>query len=248
MMANWIDAKVSAKTQWSGRHFSLFIEAPKMEFRAGQFIRLGMEIDGEVIARPYSLVNAPHEEQLEIFFNIVPDGPLSPRLAALEPGDPIKLWSSVNGFLVVEEVPECKHLWMLATGTGVGPFVSILKTELPWQRFEKVLLAYSVRHESELIYSEQINDVVVRRGEQFCFVPVITREIVAGAVNVRIPSALQDGRLEELAGELITPQQSHVMMCGSSAMIQTVFAELEKRGLKKHLRRDPGHITTEKYH
>lgn len=247
-MAEWIDAKVSAKQQWTERHFSLRIHAPEMPFRAGQFVRLGLEIDGEIVARPYSLVNAPHEKEFEVFFNVVQEGPLSPKLANLQPGDPIKLWSAVHGFLVVEEVPDCKHLWMLATGTGVGPFISILKTELPWQRFEKIVLAYSVRQQAELVYEEQIQQIATQHGQQFHFLPVVTREIVAGAINTRVTTALQSGELEECAGLQISPEASHVMMCGNSAMIRDVFAELEKRGMKKHQRREPGHITTEKYH
>jgi ferredoxin--NADP+ reductase len=247
-MAKWLDTTITAKQQWTERHFSLRFQRQDIDFRAGQFVRIGLEIDGEIVARPYSLVNAPDESELEIYFNIVAEGPLTPKLAELEPGDALKLWPSANGFLVVEEVPETRHLWMLATGTGVGPFISILKTELPWQRFEKIVLAYSVRTQDELAYQQNIEQIETAHADKFVFVPVVTREIMTGAVSTRITSALQSGELEERGGATISAEHSHVMMCGNSEMIRAVFAELDKRGMRKHLRREPGHITTEKYH
>lgn len=247
-MAKWFDAKISEKIQWTERHFSLRIRGYMPEFKAGQFIRVGLEVDGDILARPYSLVNAPGEEFLEIYFNIVREGPLTPRLVELEQGDLIKIAPSANGFLVIDEVPECQQLWMMATGTGIGPFISILKTTQPWQRFEKITLVYSVRLENELAYLDMIREFEKNYPQQFRFIPVITREIVVGAINARITSALQSGELEEKAELEIAADRSHVMMCGNSDMIRTVFTELEQRGMKKHLRREPGHITTEKYH
>ena len=127
----WFDGEVIENVQWNERLFSLKIKAPLANFKAGQFVRVGLEIDGEVLARPYSLVNSPDEDYLEIYFNIVPEGPLSPLLAKLEAGDTIKVAEKTAGFLVVDEVPEIKNLWMMATGTAIGPFLAILKTELP---------------------------------------------------------------------------------------------------------------------
>jgi len=247
-VAKWLDAEIREKIQWTDRHFSLRISGYAPDFKAGQFLRVGLEVDGEIIARPYSLVNTPDEDLLEIFFNIVHEGPLTPRLVELEQGDRILLAPKANGFLVIDEVPECEHLWMFATGTGIGPFLSILKTPQVWQRFERITLAYSVRLENELAYMPLINELVKDHPQQFMFIPVVTREIVPGALNKRITSALQSGELEEKARAEISVSQSHVMMCGNSEMIRNVFAELEKRGMKKHLRREPGHITTEKYH
>ena len=246
-MSKMIDARVISKQQWTDRHFSLRIDAPKLDFRAGQFIRVGLEIEGELVARPYSLVNATDDPVLEIFFNIVPTGPLSPKLASLEPGDCIKVSDRANGFLVAEEIPDVSHLWLLATGTGVGPFISMLHNPLLWQKFERVVLVYSVRTEDELAYLDRIH-AIEQTHEQFSFIPAVTREIVSGALTTRITSALQSGDLEERANLVMTAEQSHVMMCGNADMISAVMAELGKRGMKKHLRREPGHITTEKYH
>lgn len=247
-MANWLDGEVVEKIQWNPRLFSLRIKAGVAHFKAGQFVRVALDIDGERVARPYSLVNKPDDEYLEIYFNIVPEGTLSPRLAALEAGDRIFVSAAANGFLTIDELPECKHLWMLATGTGIGPFLSILKDGQCWSRHEKVVLAYSVRDSSELSYREQIVEIQQQHALQFVFVPFVTRETVEGAINERIPVAIEDGSFEKLAGIKISETDSHLMMCGNSAMIAAVSEILEKRGLKKHLRRDPGQITVEKYH
>jgi ferredoxin--NADP+ reductase len=208
---------------------------------------VALDIDGERVARPYSLVNKPGDDFLEIYFNIVDEGPLTPRLAALEEGDEIFVTDRANGFLTVSEVPQCRHLWMLATGTGVGPFLSILKNKDAWQRFEKIVLAYSVRDLSELAYQQQVAEIQEQWPQKFSFVPMVTREQVEGMLNKRITDSIEDDSLEQRTGVVID-EDSHIMMCGNSAMISDVTEVLEKRGLRKHRRREPGHITTEKYH
>ena len=247
-MADWLDGKVIEKICWNERLFSLRIQSDLGDFLPGQFVRVALDIDGERVARPYSLVNQPGDAFQEIYFNIVPQGPLSPRLAELEAGDDIFVTDTPNGFLTIEEVPQCKHLWLAATGTGVGPFLSILKGKGVWQRFEKVVLAYSVRDQSELAYQEQVEQISEQHDEKFSFVPFITREAVEGACNKRITDAIEDGSLEEKVGVSINGADSHVMMCGNAEMISSVSACLEQRGMRKHRRREPGHITTEKYH
>jgi ferredoxin--NADP+ reductase len=247
-MENWLQGRVTTNRQWNERLFSLRISVDIPSFRAGQFVRIGLEIDGEVVARPYSLVNAPGETELEVYFNIVPEGPLSPLLAKLKPGDKVLVGEKASGFLVVDEIPECKYLWMFATGTGVGPFLSMLKTEQPWQRFEKIVLGYSVRTLSELTYRDLLQSLQEAHGEQLCYVPLVTREAVPGALSMRLLAAIESGVLESRAGILLTPEDSHVMMCGNSGMIADASALLETRGMRRHRRREPGHITTEKYH
>jgi ferredoxin--NADP+ reductase len=246
-MADWLTGKIIHKKQWNDRLYSLRIAAEFSSFEAGQFVRVALDIDGERVARPYSLINRPGED-LEIYFNIVPEGPLSPKLAALEVGDEIFVTDRANGFLTVSEVPECRHLWLLATGTGLGPFLSMLKSEQIWQSFEKIVLAYSVRDSTELSYLKKIDEIKGQHAQQFVFVPVVTREQIEGAINVRIPVSIEDGSLEKRAEISINESDSHVMMCGNSAMISSVSEVLEKRGMRKHRRREPGHITTEKYH
>lgn len=246
-MADWLTGKIVEKKSWNDRLFSLRIDCDFDTFESGQFVRVALDIDGERVARPYSLVNKPGDDFLEIYFNIVDEGPLTPRLAALEEGDEIFVTDRANGFLTVSEVPQCRHLWMLATGTGVGPFLSILKNKDAWQRFEKIVLAYSVRDLSELAYQQQVAEIQEQWPQKFSFVPMVTREQVEGMLNKRITDSIEDDSLEQRTGVVID-EDSHIMMCGNSAMISDVTEVLEKRGLRKHRRREPGHMTTEKYH
>ncbi len=247
-MAEWLKGSITQNRQWSERLFSLRFSAPLGEFKAGQFVRIALEIGGETVARPYSLVNAPGEPELEIFFNIVTDGPLTPRLARMQQGDSFKVAEKPYGFLTIEELPAARHLWMLATGTGVGPFVSILKAGNVWQKFEKSVLVYSVRTADELAYQQEIAAILDQYHQQFSFIPLITREVIAGTINKRVTAAIESGELEQQAGIRLSAEESHVMMCGNSAMITDVTELLKARNMRKHLRREPGHITTEKYH
>jgi ferredoxin--NADP+ reductase len=248
-VAQWKNGRVANKTQWNDTHFSLAIEADGPEFVAGQFIRVGIDLGEERVGRPYSLVNPPHAEHLEIFFNIVPEGPLSSRLASLEAGDEILLTDAANGLLTLDEVPEStRDLWLLATGTGVGPFLSMLQTDEPWERFDRIVLGYGVRHRDAFGYRDLIARMQEEKADRFTFVPYVTGEAVDGTFNCRIPATIADGRLEAQVGLTLSPSRSHVMLCGHSGMIADSVALLEGRGLKRHRRRDPGHISTEKYH
>lgn len=247
-MTDWLEGEIIERKQWTEGLFSLRFRADLGTFKAGQFVRVALDVDGERVGRPYSLVNAPHEPLLEIYFNVVESGPLSPRLAQLNPGDRLWLTDKANGFLVLEEVPAARHLWLLATGTGIGPFLSMLKTEEPWQRFDKVILGHSVQRASELAYRDTIEAACAAQGDQFQYVQLVTREQVPGALGLRIPASIESGALENQTGVTLSPECSHVLLCGNSAMITDVTETLAKRAMHRHRRREPGHITTEKYH
>jgi ferredoxin--NADP+ reductase len=247
-MANWLEGKVVENRRLNDYLTSLIIEVDLDGYQAGQFVRIGLRDGEEVIARPYSLVNTPEENHLEVYFNIVEEGPLSPRLFALQAGDDVLVSDRPSGFLTINEVPEAPHLWMIATGTGIGPFLAIAKSDAVWRKFEKVVLCYSVSYAGELAYRDIIDEIAQQRGDQFCFAPIVTREKIDGALAHRVPTIMQDGSLEKFAGVEINADNSHVMMCGSSDMITDVSEALLARGMKKHRRRDPGHFTTEKYH
>jgi len=245
-MSHWVEGRAVSVRHWHGGHYSLRAEADIEPFQAGQFIRLGLEIDGEEVGRPYSLINAPAERPLEFYFNVVPSGPLSPRLAALAPGDRLLVAPRANGFMILDEVPRADHLWLIATGTGLGPFLSILKPDTPWQRFARVVLVHAVRVAADLNYREAIDAVATRRGAQFSCVPFVSREATDFALAGRVPAAIADGRLEARAGMAIDTR-SHLMLCGNPDMVRDTTEALVARGLKKHRRRDPGHITVENY-
>ena len=247
-MANWLEGKVVENRRLNDYLTSLIIDVQLNGYEAGQFVRVGLPDGDTVLARPYSLVNTPQESHLEVYFNIVEEGPLSPRLFDLKSGDDVLVSDNPSGFLTISEIPQCNHLWMIATGTGIGPFLAILKSEAAWEKFKKIMLCYSVSYAHELAYQDTIGQIAETHGDQFCYLPIVTREKRAGCLGKRVPAVMQDGSLEQKAGVLINAENSHVMMCGSSDMITDVSAELVSREMKKHRRRDPGHFTTEKYH
>lgn len=246
-MDKWIEGAVVANRQWNESLFSLIVDARVEDFEAGQFARIGLEVDGALVDRPYSFVNAPAEQPLEFFYVTVPEGPLTQRLIALQAGDPILVSRKAQGMMVLSRVPAARDLWLFSSGTAVGPFLSILKTDEPWRRFENVVLAHSVRHARDLTHGDTIGDLEARYGERFRFVPLVTREACDQALPVRIPRALEDGSLEARAGLIVDPAVSQAMICGSSEMVKDTRAALEGRGLERNQRKRPGHITVESY-
>ncbi len=246
-MSAWLDGRVAGQTRWTERLFSLRVEAPFGAFQAGQFVKLALDVGGERVARPYSLVNPPGSELLEFYYNVVAAGPLSPRLAALQAGDAVSVAASPAGFLVLAEVPEAENLWLIATGTGLGPFLSILRTDEPWRRFRQVVLVHATRTAAEQAYGDVLTAVAAERGEQFRRIAFVSRERSPGALEGRVPAALRDGRLERAAGTELSAARSHAMLCGNPEMVADATAALAERGMRKHRRRAPGHISVETY-
>lgn len=249
-MSSWLEGRVIENRAWTNTLFSLRVElgtgAPRLRFEAGQFVRLALDLGGERIARPFSFVNPPQDPVLEFYGVIVPEGPLSPQLARLQKGEPLFLADNPSGFLVLAEVPPAEDLWLLATGTGIAPFLSILRTETPWQRYRRVILVHATRRASELVYADMIDSVGRMRGEQFVSIKFVSRERAPHALEGRIPAALCDGRLEAVA-QPIAPERSQFMLCGNPQMLKDVAAQLLARGLRKNRRRTPGHITVESF-
>ena len=250
-MTAWIEGRVAARRAWTDTLCSLEVEAPALDFVAGQFARLALPAPpGEkdpMLGRPYSFVNPPGAPLHEFYFNVVPGGPLTPRLAALGPGDALWLGPPANGFLSIPEIPAADALWLISTGTGLGPFLSILRTPDPWEKFGRVVLVHAVRHASALNYADVIAGVARERAGAFSFVPVVSREPHPGALTGRIPALIGDGRLEARAGVPLTADNAHAMLCGNPAMVDDVQAALAGRGMKRHRRKEPGHITLETY-
>jgi ferredoxin--NADP+ reductase len=243
----WLEGRVAGQRRWNERLRSLRVEASLGAFQAGQFVKLALDIGGERVARPYSLVNPPHEQPLEFYYNVVAAGPLSPRLAALQAGDTVFVAANPAGFLVLAEVPEAENLWLIATGTGLGPFLSVLRTEEPWQRFKQVVLVHATRTAAEQAYGDVLAAVAAARGAQFRRIAFVSRERSPGALEGRVPAALRDGRLERAAGTDLSAARSHAMLCGNPEMVTDVTAALAERGMRKHRRRAPGHISVETY-
>ena len=250
-MEKWVAARVAGKRRWTDRLYSLQVDAPEVTFVAGQFGRVALpapEGSAEpMLGRPYSFVNAPGTKPHEFYFITVPDGPLTPRLAALEPGDPVWLLRNANGFFSVGEIPAADALWCLATGTGIGPFLSMLRTPETWEKFQRVVLVHAVRFAEELTYREVIADIAAAHPGAFTCIPVVSREPHPDALPGRIPALIADGRLETRAGVPLTADNAHAMLCGNPAMVDDVQAVLAARGMRRHRRREPGHVTVETY-
>jgi len=238
----WLEGKIIENRHWTPALFSLRVEGALLSFEAGQFVRIALDIEGERVARPFSMVNPPHDPVLEFYGIVVPEGPLSPRLARLAPGDTLYVASNPAGFLVLSEVPDAQTLWLLCTGTGVAPFLSILRTETAWRRYRNVVLVHAVRHAAELVYRETLENLPDLR-----YLRMVSRETLPGALAGRIPAALRDGRLEAAAGLELAADSSQVMLCGNPDMLKDAAAALAERGLRKHRRRAPGHITVESF-
>jgi ferredoxin/flavodoxin---NADP+ reductase len=241
MSEKWLTGKVIENRHWTEALFALRVEGAALRFEAGQFVRIALDIDGERVARAFSFVNPSQDPVLEFYGVIVPEGPLSPRLAKLRPGDPLQVAANPAGFLVLSEVPDTETLWLVATGTGLAPFLSILRTEAPWKRFRNVVLVHAVRYAKELTYRELI------AGTGAKYVTFVSRESAPGSLAGRIPAAIADGRLEAAAGIALKAETSHVMLCGNPQMLKDVTAALIARGMRKHRRRAPGHITVESF-
>ena len=175
----------------------------------------------------------------------VPQGP-PPRLAKLEIGERLVVASNPAGFLILSEVPDCETLWLVATGTGLAPFLSILQTETPWRRFAHVVLVHAVRHARELVYRDLIEKFGASARIFFQYVSFVSRENALGSLAGRIPQATRDGRLEKAAG-LPLDERSHVMLCGNPAMLKDAQAASHGARLRKHRRRNPGHISVESF-
>jgi ferredoxin--NADP+ reductase len=241
MSAKWLEGRVIENRHWTGALFSLRVEAPPLAFEAGQFVRIALD---PRIARPFSFVNPPDDPVQEFYGIVVPEGPLSPRLAELRAGDRLLIATNPAGFLVLSEVPDAETLWLVSTGTGIAPFLSILRMETPWRRFRNVVLVHAVRHARELVYQDMIRKISKEHGLRY--VTFVSREAAAGSLAGRIPAAMRDGRLEAAAG-LAVDVRSHVMLCGNPDMLKDASAALAERGLRKHRRRVPGHITVESF-
>jgi len=250
-MTAWVEGRVAGTRRWSEHLYSLQVGAPEVTFVAGQFARLALPApEGSkepMLGRPYSFVNPPHVQPHEFYFIVLPNGPLSPRLAALEPGASIWMLPRANGFFSVSEVPDAESLWCISTGTGIGPFLSILRTDDPWTRFSRVVLVHATRYANELTYRDEIAAIARARAGVFSYVPMVSREPTPGALSGRIPAAIEDGRLEARAGVPLTAANAHAMLCGNPAMIDDTQRALATRGMRRHRRRDPGHITLETY-
>lgn len=246
-MPNWVEGKVVENIHWHQNLFSLKVEASIDAFTAGQFTSLALDIGGERIARPYSFLSSPGQQPLEFFFYVATDGVLSNALVRLEVGDKLWVKQQAAGFFTLNEVPDARDLWMLATGTGIAPYFSILGTDELWQRFQNVVLVQGVRSRMDLRYQDLVTHYQQSYPQRFHFQPFVSREDSEGAIRGRIPESIQQGNLEAAVGLKLEVEHSQIMLCGNPAMVKDSVEILKQRGFSKNLRRKPGQLTTENY-
>lgn len=226
---------------------------PGFRFTAGQFARLGVtKSDGTTVWRAYSVVSSPFDEFLEFFSIVVPNGEFTSELSRLRQGDTLMVEKQAVGYLTLDRFTDGQDLWMLSTGTGVAPFLSILQDFEVWEKFERIILVYSVRESRELAYQQLIAELTQREylaeyAHKFTFIATVTREPHLGALKGRITTLIENGELEKAAGVALTPEHSRVMICGNPQMIEDTRAVLKTRDMRLALTRKPGQIAVENY-
>ncbi len=220
--------------------------AQRADFRPGQFMNLGLFLPSGFVSRSYSLASAPGEP-LEVLLARVGEGALTPALFELREGSSVTLDPKPQGFFTFDYVPPHRELWLLATGTGLGPFLSMLRSGQAFERAQRVILVHGTRGPTELAHREELEALSAARGEAFRYLPVLSRTFAPGRLQGRLTQALGSGELERACDTKISAESAHFMLCGNPGMIEEAIALLGERGLKRHRQRAPGQITTEKY-
>ncbi|WP_223500313.1 ferredoxin--NADP reductase [Pseudomonas sp. BF-R-24] len=222
-------------------------------FRAGQFARLGVtKADGSTVWRAYSMVSSPFDEFLEFFSIVVPGGEFTSELSRLGVGDAFLVDRQAFGYLTLDRFVDGRDLWLLSTGTGIAPFLSILQDFEVWERFERIILVYSVREARELAYQELIaglakRDYLAEYAHKLQLITTVTREQHPGSLNGRITTLIENGELERVAGVALTPEHSRVMLCGNPQMIDDTRKLLKQRDMHLSLSRRPGQVAVENF-
>jgi ferredoxin/flavodoxin---NADP+ reductase len=243
----WIETKIARRRDWAPGLMSLELEARADPFVPGQFINLGLDIAGARVKRSYSLASAPGAPS-EVYLSLVPEGGLTPALFERGQGDTVWLDDRALGFFTLDHVPVAERAWLVATGTGLGPFLSMLRSPTIWQRFARIVVVHGVRYLSHLGYADELAQLMAEHPGQLDYVPAVTREAPpAGVCSGRLPALLASGELERRLVLQLDPARDHVLLCGNPAMISEVQSLLGARGLAKHRPRKPGHITIESY-
>lgn len=246
-MPKWCDATVVGKQIWTDGLFTLEVESPDVaEFEPGQFLHLALGGEENRINRPYS-VASPHGKTLDFFIVRVDDGALTPKLWALDVGDKLEVSQKGAGRFTLKHTPVAKNLWLVSTGTGLAPYIAILRAGHVWESFEKVVVVHGVRYAADLAYTDELNQLAESKAGNFTLIQALTREETEGTLNGRIPNLLENGSLENAAGCTMRAEDSSVLLCGNPAMLDDMEAKLGERDMKRHRSKSPGQIVLERY-
>ena len=272
-----IRVKVIEVTRWAPTLLSFKVTRPDgFKFTAGQFVRLGIhgkdlqyfaqnhetklitsetqgqpiDLEGYVF-RAYSVASSPYDEFIEFFSVVIPDGEFTSKVNHIQVGDSLLLNTTPFGYLTLAryQLPLPNDLWLLATGTGLAPFLSILKTIDVWQQYQRIILVYSARTSQELAYQAEIGSIKSIYGDDgaaFVFLPIVTREADYAGEKARISNLIVSGKLTQLVGQKLDKERSHVMLCGNPQMVEDTKEALKSIGLTMN-RRGEGNIAVENY-
>lgn len=252
-MSNIVEETVLEAHHWTNNLFTLKLTRnPGFRFESGQFAMIGLKVDGKPLMRAYSMVNAHYDDHLEFLSIKVPNGPLTSRLQHVKPGDQILVNTKTTGTLILDNLRPGKRLYLLATGTGMAPFLSVIKDPVVYERFEKVVLVHCCRHAQELVYQNLIRDELPQNEffgeearEKLVYYPTVTRE---DFVNTgRITELVRSGKLfADLGLPALDVADDRVMICGNPQMMADLANDLEERGFLLGTNAEPGEFLIEK--
>jgi ferredoxin--NADP+ reductase len=238
-MAAFENETVLSVHHWNDTLFSFTTTRDQgLRFHNGHFVMIGLEVDGKPLVRAYSIASANYEEHLEFFSIKVPNGPLTSRLQHLKVGDKILVSRKPTGTLVISDLLPGKHLYLLSTGTGLAPFLSIIKDPETYEHFEKVILFHGVRYVSELAYENYIMNELPNNEffgdiirEKLIYYPAVTREPYRH--QGRITDLVNSGKIfKDIGLPPLNPEHDRAMICGSAHMLQSCCEMLDQRGFK----------------
>lgn len=233
-------------------------------FKPGQFARLGVYREDDhgnrhgprFVWRAYSIVSADYDEFLEFYSIVVPEGDFTTELARLRVGDQLLIEKQSYGFLTLDRFEGGRDLWLLSSGTGLAPFISILYDMGAWAQYERLILVHSVRNANELAYRDTVEgfrnheyfgDLLAANPGKLVYVPIVTRENIPGVLGARIPALLGSGALEAQAGVKLDPQHSRIMICGNPDMVDDIRKHLTHAGYAVSRRGQPAQMAVENY-
>jgi ferredoxin/flavodoxin---NADP+ reductase len=252
-MTAFHEETVLAVKHWNHELFSFnATRDAAFRFKNGQFTMIGLEVEGRPLVRAYSMASANYDDSLEFFSIKVQDGPLTSRLQHIQPGDRILVGRKPTGTLVLDNLSDAKRLYLLSTGTGLAPFLSLIRDPETYERFEKVVLVHGCRQVSDLAYRNRLTTELAQDEflgemvrEKFVYYPAVTREPFQN--NGRITDLIVSG---QLFGDIGTPplnrEEDRVMLCGSPAMLTELRQLLLERSWAEGNMGEPGDFVIEK--
>lgn len=240
----YAEQNVTSIRRWSDKIFTFTTTRPEdFEFENGEFVTLGLRPEGKLIARAYSIVSTNDDDYLEFLSIHVPDGPLTSRLAKVREGDPLWINTKSTGSLTLGHVQPGRNLYMLATGTGLAPFMSLVRSPDTYETFEHVVLVHSVRYASDLAYRKELEERA-NENPKLVYLPTVTRE--AFETTQRGADLFRSGELfEKLGLPAADPEQDRVMICGNPNMNREMTEYLNEHGWRMTNYKGVGNYTVE---